>query len=754
VLLPSIDVLSPSSLDNLNSPSPRTKLKRKNKSLQVQANKWKRKCLFAENKLTWQEKLDEIFSKTPTLLQIIKSHITRFEKARACHYTDEEKTIAFTIFYTCGRNGYLNLKNMGMLLPSVSTIRRWIGKLKVSPGINEGLFKCLASVMSTMNSFEKDAVLMIDEMHIKKCLLYNRQKDQLQGITDHGRNRRDLKMATQASVFMIRGLNTSWYFPICFGFAESNTTTADLQLTMFEIIDKLHSIGIKIRVIVTDMGFNNQALAKWLGVTIENPFFYRDGKIIYFVFDSPHLIKLVRNHFRKTGFNIKEKKIRWYHVQRLYDLDTKDKGARLAPKIGKYHIDLSDLTKQKVKLATQIFSRTVSAALHTLVATKQVRHTFLDTAEFIEQMDTLFDTLNISCKEDFVKPWKSAENVKGILNTLYDMETWVSCWKIPGDQPLPDCVGGLRQTLNGVAMLITDLKEEGYGYVFTRRIQQDTLENYFSAIRLGCGNHQNPTTEEFSHNFKILFLTQLLKKPNNKNCEDGETVELLVRNRQKLESILKEISLGKDKDDSCDSTSEPSSDDQNEDSGTSDSNEEDRYDNSYYDMFNLQDTPDNVTKSNNVSTYMGGFFVKSVMSKVKCKLQCPELLCFGHTSESSLYQQFKAYGKLKNSTLSYNHTLTAETTSVFTELGNIFKNCLLHSLNEDGQHVMANSFRRVKQNHVIGEWIRSGLNECKQHRVRMIKGYMRARLYNIVKTFNQQKPVKTPDQTREEMRHY
>ena len=61
----------------------------------------------------------------------------------------------------------------------------------------------------------------------------------------------------------------------------------------------------------------------------------------------------------------------------------------------------------------------------------------------------------------------------------------------------PDCIEGLQLTILGIGSLMKDLKNEGYKYVLTRRLQQDALENYFSFIREKGGWNKNPTARQF-----------------------------------------------------------------------------------------------------------------------------------------------------------------------------------------------------------------------------------------------------------------
>src|SRR2546422_588780 len=100
-----------------------------------------------------------------------------------------------------------------MILPSLPSLRRWLKKLDLEPGINNKLFECIKSRAKSMNEFEKDTILMIDEMSIKSLIMYDKNRDELEGIVDHGNNRRNLGTASEALVALIQGINTRWVFP-------------------------------------------------------------------------------------------------------------------------------------------------------------------------------------------------------------------------------------------------------------------------------------------------------------------------------------------------------------------------------------------------------------------------------------------------------------------------------------------------------------------------------------------------------------
>lgn len=61
--------------------------------------------------------------------------------------------------------------------------------------------------------------------------------------------------------------------------------------------------------------------------------------------------------------------------------------------------------------------------------------------------------------------------------------------------------------------------------LFTRRLNQDCLENLFGTIRIQNGNCINPTTIQFQRSFKKLFCLSYFEYNDGANCiEDLDSV--------------------------------------------------------------------------------------------------------------------------------------------------------------------------------------------------------------------------------------
>jgi len=85
----------------------------------------------------------------------------------------------------------------------------------------------------------------------------------------------------------------------------------------------------------------------------------------------------------------------WKYIESIYHSE-KDNINKLAPKLTKSHIYPLRTEKMKVKLATQVLSHSVSAAIIFSVTSGNLSHNALGTAEYILNFDQLFDIFNSS----------------------------------------------------------------------------------------------------------------------------------------------------------------------------------------------------------------------------------------------------------------------------------------------------------------------------------------------------------------------
>ena len=171
---------------------------------------------------------------------------------------------------------------------------------------------------------------------------------------------------------------------------------------ILDVIDYVEDAGFILKSMVCDQGSPNQSAIKKMGITKNEPFIERHNRKIFFNFDAPHLLKCLRNTFRKRQFEINGKSVSWDAIRELRNRE-KDQPTKSAPKLTDRHLDPNSFQLMNVSLAAQIFSKSVSSALLAgAVAPEQplIHPDCIETANFIKKVNDLFDCLNSRSSRD------------------------------------------------------------------------------------------------------------------------------------------------------------------------------------------------------------------------------------------------------------------------------------------------------------------------------------------------------------------
>ncbi|GBN04770.1 hypothetical protein AVEN_167842-1 [Araneus ventricosus] len=156
------------------------------------------------------------------------------------------------------------------------------------------------------------------------------------------------------------------------------------------------------------------------------------------MYDPPHLLKSVRNNLKNHGIFFEDKvasdKPRtcfadWSHIQKLYEMDSKKKICACR-KLTKRHLEVSGLKKMNVKLAAQVLSHSVTAALNLYVGKEDFDSKASETAQFVYNMDKLFDSVNArSWKHEKKEMCAVTENSDHVELWKEKIE-WIEKWHI------------------------------------------------------------------------------------------------------------------------------------------------------------------------------------------------------------------------------------------------------------------------------------------------------------------------------------
>ena len=183
----------------------------------------------------------------------------------------------------------------------------------------------------------------------------------------------------------------------------------------------------------------------------------------------------------------------------------------------------------RVKLAAQILSHSVAAGIHTLCELKvwsgEKLKIALKTAEFVENFNNLFDIFNSKTFNESKPYSKPITNDSKTWEFLSKCMTWLPNLKVknnPNKQQLP-CVQAWQININSIIYLYNRLSNDpniNLKYIFTNRLNQDALENFFSLIRAKNRNDDRPDSSRFESAFRSLSVESIFNLSKNSNCED------------------------------------------------------------------------------------------------------------------------------------------------------------------------------------------------------------------------------------------
>ena len=466
----------------------------------------------------------QIFFSKQLDLSLVKS-------AKGRRWSAADKSNALSLYHASPKAYRLLQKQF--VLPSANTLRKVMRGINIYPGFPENIVQAFKLKVDQMTEVEKECCLVFDEIALKKQLNYNVEKDFIEGLEDFGEiidksQNSQSSPADHAVVFMARGLIHRWKQPFGYMVTSNTVKAGDLKPLVFEALDTLKSIGLKVRALICDQGSNNCSMLSSLNVCPETPYFFKETDKYYVFYDPPHLIKNVRNNLLKYSFNLNEGSAKWKDIEEFYEVDKKFP-YRMAPKLTEHHIHLPAFGKLKVSRAVQVLSHSVAAGINFLVQYGLLPKTSLATSKFVSTFDKLFNVFNadgVASSAEFSHPITPTSSHFAFLEST---ATWIKSLTYGNDKfkkeatKLP-CMSGWLVNINALSCLVSDLipnPEQGpIKYLLTSRVNQDCIENLFSQIR-GKGIHAtNPDTQEFRYYLRQIMVDSMLLVNEGSNCKE------------------------------------------------------------------------------------------------------------------------------------------------------------------------------------------------------------------------------------------
>lgn len=270
-------------------------------------------------------------------------------------------------------------------LPSPKTIRCWFANsdIRGDPGISTETLSRLTKIASDFlekNNRKLLCSMVFDEMYIRQQIFWAHNEMQYSGFKSYGEKAGESdeqKIAKQAIVFMLNGIDVNFEFPISYH-VISELDKTQRRFLIHEIITAVTKCGIRITNITFDGHTSNVPALELLGanlkwnVTGRNPQFKPyfldsiNNEKIFIILDPCHMIKLVRNHLASSGkfFDGDGNPIEWRYIKSLYEYSVKNDFH--THKLTKKHIDWLRHA-MNVRIAVETLSDSVANAIEFLM---------------------------------------------------------------------------------------------------------------------------------------------------------------------------------------------------------------------------------------------------------------------------------------------------------------------------------------------------------------------------------------------------
>ena len=344
----------------------------------------------------------------------------------------------------------------------------------------------------TMTDGERACILSFDEMKVTSAWEYRRIDDTI------------LKPHNYVQVGIVRGILGNWKQVVYYDFDQK--MTVNLLTTIITAIEKS---GYEVHATVCDMGGSNYSLLNQMKISEEKNNFDNPvdpNRKIHVFADVPHLIKLIRNHFLDHGFHTADGQ-EAIKCDSVRDLIATDKGEmKLAHKLTSEHVFVAGFKRQKVSLAVQLLSDTVSKALCFLGEKGEIKSDgWLLAAHFIKLVNDWFDIFNSCLRVDPSGKRNAFCKSETQMEVLSNMKTKIKSLRV-NKRFLPFQKGILISCQSLVSLFDALHVRFGVKYILTRRLNQDVVESFFSVMRQMGRCYDHPTPLSFQHRLKMYIM--------------------------------------------------------------------------------------------------------------------------------------------------------------------------------------------------------------------------------------------------------
>ena len=419
-------------------------------------------------------------------------------------------------YYSISRSLYGKLRR-DYKLPGETTLSNLTAKVN-----NISDKKFISEVFSKIEARQKECVVIIDEVYIKKALQYHGGKIYGKATNKPG------ELATSVLGIMVKCL----FGGPTFLFKMVPVTKLDAKFLFDQVSDTLKLIrqveGNPVAVIC-DGNRTNQAFFKLFKTVEGKPWLTVDG--MFLLFDFVHLVKNIRNNWltEQSGeLNFKDKDqsftAKGEDLLSLYNLEKEGKtseesGVHGLSKLNELAVKPKPIERQRVNTCLRVFCEETHAALcsHPGMKTRDV----YGTALFVKKVVDMWKILNVKTTGKDIRHNNPLEAVikspdDPRLNYLLEMGEMFKGMKKPEGGKRNKCLTkdtgtALHHTLNGIVELTKLQLNTTHDYVALTTLNGDPIEKEYCKFREGMGGAYFITDQNCMEKLAIKQTKLLLK---------------------------------------------------------------------------------------------------------------------------------------------------------------------------------------------------------------------------------------------------
>ncbi len=437
---------------------------------------------------------------------------------------------AFQVF-SLSPSTYLFIRDSCVMLPHPSYLRTLSSCFTVESGTecNEHI-AYLTEKAKLLPEHERYVSLLLDEIYVTPKVSY--KAGTVEGFAENC----DVSEATTVQAFMMSSILSSKK-DIAALIPIKNLTATYLKELTLKVIVMVEQAGYKIVCLISDNNrINGNMFAAFCNGSMQSSTVHPcdSTRLLFFLFDSVHLMKCVRNNW----FNQKDNNqtltfpdvadpsvIHKASVRVLKELYSSEKKSliKLAPSLSHKALNPSNMDRQSVPLMLRVFNDKVVTALHMFAATKSDYDASLinGTRVFIEMMLRVWKMLNVkhplkgrNLRDEDCDPIRSVSDTHLLFfkHVVDCLDVWEAmCDKTRTGVLTRETMSALRHTLLTMIELSKYLLQQlQFKYVLTGKFQTDCLEFRFAQYRRLAGTNYHVSVREIMESEKKLKLMSVL----------------------------------------------------------------------------------------------------------------------------------------------------------------------------------------------------------------------------------------------------